>query len=194
LLGFFVKDRRWLKLSFKDPLPYLTQMQGMLNKSGVFKFSNWKEILRNRKLRNIWEDRRCAIFCYGLSKTTDSKIFFSNFESSDYDYVLAIEHSNNKWFVPLQMKQLVSTEVNSSTNIQQEINKLKKYTTSQDLVVAIHINRVVEFGIEDLDLSGLNIRELWFFGHFPSDKYKWRIIGNALSPDPKELLFSLPKT
>jgi hypothetical protein len=189
-----VNDRRWFKLGYKNPLRYLIEMQDVVIKSGILNHPSSQKILNDRKLRPLKEDRRCAIFCYGLGITTNSKIVFSSFESSDYDYVLCIEHNNNKWLVPLQMKQLVSAEVNPSASIQSEINKLKKYADSKNLVVAIHINRFVEYSIQDLDFSELNIGELWFFGNFPEDKYKWRIHGNILSANPKELVFQLPKT
>jgi hypothetical protein len=189
-----VIDARWKKLGFVDPERFLTEMPKALKESGLYSLPDWKEILNRRGLRYIKEERRCAIFCYGLQAATGAKVRFANFEASDYDYVLALEHQQRKWCVPLQLKQLVSTEINSRTDLQSEIDKLRKYATSPDLVVAMHINREGTFSPADLDFSGLSIRELWFFGNRAKNNSQWRILGDVLLRNPKELLFNLPES
>ena len=185
-------DPRWPKLKFIDPSPFLVKSNALVVESGIFRFSNWRKLLYDRRLRPIVEDRRCAIFCYGLSSATGARIRFAEFECSDYDYVLSFEHDDQLSFAALQMKQLPSEHLNSSATIEQQIKKLKKYASSSDLVVAIHVGRNVEIDLAALDLTDLPIGELWLFGQTSDNS--WRMLGDLLSSDPCSIAFTLPKT
>ena len=185
-------DRRWLNLEFIDPSPFLVKSNALVVGSGLFKLSDWRKLLYERRVRPIVEDRRCAIFCYGLSSATGARIRFAEFESADYDYVLFVEHNGQSNFVALQMKQLPSEHLNPSATIEQQIKKLKKYADSSNLVVAIHISRNVEIDVASLDLAELPIGELWLFGQTSPES--WRILGNLRSDNPCSIQFTLPKT
>jgi hypothetical protein len=136
--------------------------------------------LRRRDVRHIGEARRCALFCYGVGQLLGVKILFADHESKDYDYVGAYVHNGKLSYVPIQMKEFVPVGINPKAQLQAEINKLRKYQDSSDLVVAMHINRKGFFRLSELDFTGLPIKELWFFGAKEDSAENWLVIGNLL--------------
>ncbi|MCM8823443.1 MAG: hypothetical protein NC822_02065 [Candidatus Omnitrophica bacterium] len=83
--------------------------------------------------------------------------------------------------MPLQIKDIVSKDLNSHTDINQQILKLQKYFSSQDLAVVIHINRNIRLVIPEIKIPELKISELWFIGAMTSDLSKWFIAGNFMN-------------
>lgn len=184
--------REWSKLPFIDPATYLAGAREMLRELIPKLQPHVAFALKSRPARKMREDERCAIFCYGMATVSGATIKFSDMERSDYDYILSVLHNGTHSFVPLQMKQLVSESVNANTTLQSEIEKLKKYVDSPNLVVAIHVNRVGVTVLDDLDLSNLKIGELWLFGVSNPEEREWRIIGNLLGTRPSAVTFQLP--
>src|SRR5690606_35509779 len=129
-------------------------MDKMFDASGITKYAHASDILLDRRVRDVSEDRRCAIFSHGAGQALGTKILFASCENSDYDYVGAYEHKGAMLAFPIQLKQLVADRLNPSTSLQNEITKLKKYSGANDLVVAIHVNLKIHFKPQDLDVSG----------------------------------------
>ena len=118
--------REWSKLSFVDPETCLKGMREMLRELIPQLQPHAEFAMKSRPAREMGEYERCAIFCYGMASASGAKIKFSDTELSDYDYILSVSHNEAHAFVPLQMKQLVSESVNSGTDLQSEIDKLKR--------------------------------------------------------------------
>ena len=119
-------------------------------------------------------------------------MLFSDYESSDYDYVGIYENNGAMQAFPIQLKQLVPDRLNPSTTLQAEIDKLKKYSGSSDLVVAIHVNREIHLKPQDIDIQGLKIKEIWLFGQLDLDSLDWVLIGNLMTTNPIAYIFQLP--
>ncbi|MGB3461310.1 hypothetical protein [Rhodanobacter lindaniclasticus] len=178
---------------FFDPATFLCATEEMLRNVLPENGAHAAAALRTRAGREVEEDRRCAILCYGLAVASGAAFHFCNLERSDYDYVLAVQRDNISGLIPLQMKQLVPSSVNLRTSLQSEIDKLKrKYPTSSDLCVAIHINRLVRVAPKELDLAGLKIGELWLFGVEDHSERRWRIIGNLMNEHCGSFTYTLP--
>ena len=65
----------------------------------------------------------------------------------------------------VQLKQLPSEEVCAHIKLQAIIDGLRgKYRDPDNLVVAVWINRNIRLDFAELDFSGLEIEQLWFFG------------------------------
>ena len=106
------------------------------------------------------------MFKHGASSTADVTVCVH--EQDDFDCVLKLVHATKGVaYKPVQLKQ-VPYNVNGHADIQTEINKLKKYTSSSELMVAFWINRDVKFDLRDLDFDGLGIEQLYFLGVKPS--------------------------
>ena len=107
------------------------------------------------------------MFKHGATSTADVTVCV--LEKDDFDCVLKfIPESGEVVYKPVQLKQLPSHKLNANADIQAEINKLRRYGCSPDLLVAFWINRDVKFDLSRLDLNGLGIEQLWFLGDNPS--------------------------
>lgn len=159
----------------------LKGLDGLFDSVGLRKYKHPSDLLRSRRVRQIAEDRRCALFLFGAGQALRRRVLFAPFESRDYDYVGAYEWNGTICRFPIQLKQLVPNRLNAFTDLQREVAKLKKYGTSPDLIVAMHINRQMHLQPQYLDLSGVKVKELWLFGQFGSRKQTWLLFGNLMS-------------
>lgn len=175
--------REWKSLEFLNAERFLVGLKQIYDDLPMHRMPRDFASLRRRDVRHIGEARRCALFCYGVGQLLGVKISFADHESRDYDYVGAYEHENRLHYVPIQMKEFVPVGVNPKAQLQGEIDKLRKYQDSSDLVVAMHINRKGFFRLSELDFSNLPIKELWFFGAKEDSAQDWLVIGNLLKSD-----------
>lgn len=187
-----MKNYAWANLKYMNPTKLLLGMDKMFNDSGIKKYEHASDILLDRRVRDIAEDRRCAIFCHGAGQALGTEILFASHESADYDYVGAYKHNGSILTFPIQLKQLVPDRLNPFTSLQRELDKLSKYTDAQDLVVAIHINRKVHIKAQDLNTSELKIKEVWLYGQLQSDANTWLLLGNLMARTPNAYTFQLP--
>ena len=187
-----MKNPAWASLKYMNPTKLLLGMDKMFDESGIKKYRNASDILLARPVRDIAEDRRCAIFCHGAGQVLGTQILFAPLESADYDYVGAYRRNGAVHTFPIQLKQLVPDRLNSSTSLQREISKLSKYANAEDLVVAIHINRKVRIRPQELDTSGLNIKEIWLYGQLQSGANTWLLFGNLMAAELNAYTFHLP--
>lgn len=187
-----MKNSAWASLKYVNPTKFLLGMDKMFDDLGIRKYKNPSDILLDRRVREIAEDRRCAIFCHGAGQALGTKILFASHESADYDYVGAYQHNGSIYRFPIQLKQLVPDRLNPPTSLQREIAKLRKYPDSQDLVVAIHINRKIHIKPQELDTSGLKVKEIWIYGQLQSHSDTWLLFGNLMADEPNAYTFQLP--
>ncbi|MGR4874453.1 hypothetical protein [Pseudoxanthomonas sp. LARHCG66] len=182
----------WKDLKFLNPTQLLLGLDSLFADAGLHKYRNPADLLQHRDVREIAEDRRCAIFCHGASQALGTKILFAPFESSDYDYVGAFSYGGRVHQFPIQLKQVAPSRLNPRSTISKEIAKLRKYVDSHDLIVAMHINQSVHLKPSDIDVSGLHIKELWLFSKLSSDPKQWLLLGNLMGANPIAYSFQLP--
>jgi hypothetical protein len=184
--------REWGKLKYMNPEKFLVGLDELYASLPMQRVSRDIASLRRRGVRQIGEARRCAIFCYGISQYLGTKILFADHENADYDYVVSYVHDGVVVYVPLQMKEFVPQSINPGAELQTEIDKLRKYKDSADLVVAMHLNRTGIIQLSKLNLSALPIKELWFFGAKDASAKEWVVIGNLLNINATWHEFSYP--
>src|SRR5437764_13726041 len=87
-------------------------------------------------------------------------------ESADFDCVVRAVHPRRPIAYKLiQLKHLPAEQVCADITLQEVIDGFrKKYRDPHNLIVAVWINRNIELVFEELDFSGLEIEQLWFFG------------------------------
>ena len=110
-----MKKSEWASLKFIDPTKFLIGLDKLFDSSGIRKYKNPSDLLLDRRVREIVEDQRCAIFCHGVGQALGTKILFSPYESADYDYVGAYQHNGLVRMFHIQWKQVVPDRLNSST-------------------------------------------------------------------------------
>ena len=71
-------------------------------------------------------------------------------------------------------------DINPYLDLNTLISSLQKYNDSNDLTVAIHMNRHGTIDISKIIIPQLNIRELWLFGSLTLDQSKWFLVGDLL--------------
>jgi len=172
--------REWEKLQFKGPtktLPRYRAVQELVSKSNTnTKLRN----LRTNSLKPEKEAWHLALFSYLISKALNIEVFYSEVESSDYDGVCMWVNDETQNFAPIQLKELVPSDLNPSSSIQKVISSLEKYADSKDLIVAVKLTRDFTLETENLDTSGLNIKQLWLFGATDPMQNNWIIYGDLL--------------
>lgn len=115
----------------------------------------------------------------------------AEFESQDHDFVLRFGPPDDPGYCPLQLKVLVSDEVNRLQSMESLLQKLNQYADAADLVVAIKIDRP---GVDprDICIPRLALAELWFFGPCCDPSEAWYLFGDCLG-SPRWFRFDLPE-
>lgn len=165
----------WKKYKYVDPDIYVSEMQKL--RAEISRTNTPTEIrnLRTRKLSTSRETWDAGVFCYLLRRFKGFKIYFSAVEDQDYDAIFTWKDGSVQNFAPVQMKEVVPEELNPKQKIQDVLSKLKKYVTSEDLVVGIKINRNVRLEAKDLAVEGLPVSEVWFFGATDPNEKRWSL-------------------
>lgn len=134
-----IRKRTWSKLNYRDPKEILINLREIDRKYPLKDMPYKVSTLRTKSLKSHGESRQRAIFCYGMSQAFG--ITFGYAESAEDDYDFIAYTPEHKAFIPIQMKELVPEKLNSDTGLQAEIDTLKKYVDSNDLLIAMYINR-----------------------------------------------------
>jgi site-specific recombinase XerD len=148
--------------------------------------------LRTQELKPLRELREACLFCYGWSQIDGQSFDVAQGEKDDYDAVASWQSDNQLNFAPIQIKEVVPAHLNQKTSVQDIVNKLTKYTDSEDLTVVIHLNRGTPFSPVDLVMPPLKIAALWVFGALNNEQTRWVIWGNFLET-PRWGEFSYPE-
>lgn len=147
--------------------------------------------LRTNGLKEWREAREAALFCHGMSQRIGQRIFMSRGESQDYDFVASWIIGDEQHFAPVQLKEVVPASLNPSSSLEQILRSLTKYVDSEDLTVAVHLNRQQHFDPATLSIPPLRIAALWVFASISPDQSKWGLWGNFLE-QPEGSCFMYP--
>jgi hypothetical protein len=172
--------REWQNLKYHDPKKILLGLRNIEQNYPLHEYPYKVASLRTKDLREYGESRQCALFCYGISEVFGLEVQYTQIEKSDYDFVAIFPRGEYLNYVPIQMKEFVPVELNPNVELEQELCKLEKYSDSNDLCVAIHVNRNTRIEFNKLKIPKLNIKELWFFGAKSQTQKEWWLMGNML--------------
>lgn len=184
--------RSWSKLEFLEPKGFLIGLAEVSEKIAESDLPYSVTSLRTNGLKRHREARQCALFCYGMSQLVGAEVRFAPAEESDVDFVAWFQKGEVSHFVPLQMKEVVPERVRANVSLQEELDKLSKYTDSEDLCVVFHVNRDIRVTPSELDLTRVKLRELWLVGCAGGDGQEWMICGDLLGGEAEELRFRYP--
>jgi hypothetical protein len=114
-----------------------------------------------------------AIFVYGLSRVLDTARYEISLGEDpiypDTDFYLRADLGENKsWaYRPVQLKRLVPERLAPAQSFQSLLDGLKKYVTrpgQESLIVALFVARTGCLEIKELDFSGIQVDQVWFYG------------------------------
>ena len=186
-----LKIREWGKLKYHEPEEILLGLREIEQTYPLESLPYKEASLRTRNLRQYGESRQCALFCYGIGKALGLEVVYTQIEKSDYDFIAAFPKGDELNYVPIQMKEFVPEDLNPIASLEVELSKLKKYTDSSDLCVAVHLNRTATIDFNNLKIPKLDVKELWFFGAKRADQKEWWLLGNMMD-NPKAYEFKYP--
>lgn len=190
-------NQLWLraasKLTFVDPVPYLVQLRRVQIEIAISDAQPKVKALRTNSLKAAREQREAAVFCHGMGERLRHKVYFAAQEDQDYDFIAKWMVGEELHFAAVQLKEVVPVETNPQASIEAIVAGLTKYTDSDGLTVAIHLNQKGRFEPTLLRVPGLRIGSLWLFGGAAPDQSRWNLWGNFTESDPYGTQFSYPK-
>lgn len=167
-------------LEFQDPKHFLIELRKLECQLAASISDSRIRRLRTNKLKEWRETRDAALFCYGMGQRIRQTVFCARGESQDYDFVASWLVGDVQHFAPVQLKEFVPSELNSTTSLKEIIDSLNKYVDSKDLTVAIRLNRRVFFDPQTVVVTQLHIAGLWVFGSISEDQSEWGLWGDFL--------------
>ncbi|KUZ14711.1 hypothetical protein WS50_16355 [Burkholderia territorii] len=177
-------DRAWLryaqKLEYQDPAPLLRRLRKVELEIAKSAIPEKIRKLRTNDLKEYRELREAAIFCYGMSQRIGQTVYVGRGESQDYDFVASWVVDDKQHLAPVQLKEVVPADLNPKSSVQATVDALKKYVDSEQLTVAIHLNRQISFDPGRLVIPTLNIAALWVFASLAPDQSVWALWGNFM--------------
>ncbi|MBN2654198.1 MAG: hypothetical protein JXR79_03675 [Nitrospirae bacterium] len=187
-----IELNKWGKYQYYDFEEILKEYRKLEDLAGYSDLDDTAKTLRRNKQKLYREGREAALFSYGLSQAVvGEKIYFANCEDVDYDFVTYFKRDDVLHYTPVQLKEVVSEKLNSKSNLNETISKLAKYSSSSNLVVAIHLNKEIRLEFNAIEVQKLNIAQLWIFGALDETQDSWFIYGDMLS-NPEYYQFNYP--
>ena len=188
-------DRAWLravqKLEFRNPAHFLIKIRSVERQLAESDAPPKIKKLRTNPLKEWRELRDAALFCYGMGQRIGQPIYFAKGESQDYDFVASWAVGREQHFAPVQLKEVVPPELNSTATLQKTVDALTRYVDSKELTVAIHLTQQTRFEPSKLSIPPLKIAALWVFGSISPDQSAWGLWGNFLE-QPEYSKFAYP--
>ena len=175
-----IRLRELQRGEFRNPTNFLIALRGLESTFASSTLDPRVKHLRTNGLREWREAREAALFCFGLAQRIGHPIFLRRGESQDYDFVASWVDGDEQHFAPVQLKEVVPESLNPNSGVEQIIQSLIKYVDSEDLMVAIHLNRQVHFDPRTLVVPPLRIAALWVFASVSPDQSEWGLWGNFL--------------
>ena len=172
--------RMFSKLDYRDAQPFLVRLRQFELELSASSAPKRTRNLRTNQLKQERELREAAIFCYLAGQRMGTTVGFAPGEKQDYDFVAAWSAQDQACFAPVQLKELPPEATAPGATLQDIISGLGQYTSSGELVVAIHLNRAIFFDPSALALPSLQIAELWAFGATTPDQNTWALWGDLL--------------
>lgn len=176
---------------FRNPADFLVALRGLEQTFASSTLDSSVKHLRTNGLKEWREAREAALFCIGMTQRIGQTIYLSRGESQDYDFVASWVDGDGQHFAPVQLKEVVPESRNANSSVEQIVQSLTKYVDSEDLTVAIHLNRQVHFDPITLVVPPLRIAALWVFASITPDQSEWGLWGNFLE-QPEGSRFAYP--
>lgn len=173
-----VRLRDISKFEYGDPVGFLIELQ-RVEATLPAALPDKLRRLRTNALKPEREMRDAALFCVGMSKLLGVPVRFAPVEAEDFDFVATWRVGDTQHCCPVQLKEMVPEDLNSDQSIDDLFKSLSKYSSIQDLTVAIRWNRSGRFDPGLLKQpQEIKLRGLWVFGCVSDDQSKWALWGD----------------
>jgi hypothetical protein len=171
-------------LEYGDPRGFLVKLRAIEPAISASGLSLKVRTLRTNATKSWREFREAALFAHFMSERIGTPVRIAKVENQDYDCIATWERGGERVFSPVQIKEVVPAYVNPSAQIEDVIASLKKYVSSPDLSVAIHLNKTCQVDILKLQVPKLSIGSLWVFSCIAPGGSRWGLWGDLMR-EPK---------
>jgi hypothetical protein len=148
--------------------------------------------LRTGPLRRVRENLDAALFTHGMAQVLGKTVYVAYQEADDYDFVTAWLSADEVQLCPVQLKELVPTDLNPDARLDLLLDELTRIHPSEHTALAIRLNRTGHLDFNHLKIPPLNFRQLWFFGATRPGSNHWFLYGDFCS-DPSLVYFDYPR-
>jgi|GEM_PF-1183411 len=183
--------RAWTHYTYYDPCIVLPKLQLVREALSNSETPDHIKNLRTNRLKRERESWEAAIFCRLLSLAYGHDIFFCREEDEDFDSIFTWSSDEGQNYAPIQLKELVPTELNAQASLSDILDGIRAKYHAPELIVGVRLNQRTQFNPRALDVSGLEIGELWMFGVTAPDQSKWSLFGEFLSGNVEQHEFNL---
>lgn len=184
--------REFERREYRDPETFLRALRKVELEVSMLSGGSREKALRTNGLKEWREAREAALFCYGMSQRLGYPIYMSKGEAQDYDFVASWVAGSERHYAPVQLKEVVPAQLSSDSDLESIIASLPaSYPDSEDLTVAIHLNRQGRFELGKLAIPQMRLAGLWVFGGISPDQSEWALWGNFLQ-QPEGSHFTYP--
>ena len=180
----------WRKLTFYDPAKILRDLKRLEQAIAGIEDPKVRR-LRTPGLKKYREWRDAAIFTYGMGLAQGKEMLYATEESSDYDFVVAWAGTEEHFFCPVQLKELVPADLNPRATLQALLDDLPSYSPDSETVLAVKLNRRGKMDLTALTMPSMPFKQLWFFWSASPEGTRWGVYGDALK-QPGQALFDYP--
>jgi hypothetical protein len=101
-------------------------------------------------------------------------------EEEDYDCVLKWKIDQRNRYARVQLKEIVPPHINPNATIESELAKLRKYPTSNQTIVAVHINQEGPLVWSSIAKPTTSVAEIWLYSALTPDQSLWFLYGDLL--------------
>ncbi len=189
-----IRTRHWERLDYLDPRRVLVELREAESRLRGLTDDPRVQTLRTNTLKAYAEWRRAALLCFGIGIAVlgGRSVYFSPREEADYDCIAFwLNDANERVFTPIQIKEVVPQWVNNAADVNLELAKLAKYTSSRDLVIGIHVNKPGRLTFSEVVVPKLALGQVWLFGSATEDQSRWFLYGDLLGK-PRLYEFDYP--
>lgn len=192
--GNDLRLRQFSKFEYGDPLGFLEALRPLDAAVSASNLPDKIKSLRTNLLKPKRELRDAAIFCLGMSTVLGVPVRFSPVEDQDFDFATTWSSDGVRHYCPIQLKEVVSEQLNKTVSVQTVVDALAKYADSDDLTVAIKLGRNCRFEPDELKIHRkLAVGALWVFGAISEDQTQWALWGDFVRGSMDGTRFQIPR-
>lgn len=181
-----ITARKWRALDWHNPCADLVKLglaAGEFERRGI-PFTH--DDLRRREFKAYLERKQAALFAYFVSDAIlKIPIAYAMIEDQDYDCILWWKEGGKKegrsHYSRVQLKEIVPPHINPNVTIEVELVKLGKYATSEQTVVAVHVNQEGPLIWSEIAKPETSVPEIWLYAALTPDQSRWFLYGNLLN-------------
>lgn len=188
-----VRARAFRKLKYFDPTDVLGQWRRLQIEVAQSDTPAEVRNLRTRELKGLAEMRQGLLFCLGMSERLGLPVRFAQSEASDYDGVAYWSVDDIAHFSPIQLKELPPETLNPTASVQTILDGLAKYADSEELSVAICVNRNGTVDLNALRLPNVKFAGVWMFAAANPEQTEWVLYGDLQDAVRTETRYRQPE-